>query len=552
MDPKTYLQYRQVYGQPSSRGQLEAALSRFDLRAMLRLLSGISFSLDLLLRNWSEAAQRAAIERFFPKSQATKMLENGDVVFHRHQLLFLMQEVVKHCPDITPVEFDAPAMEQLGQIFLMANDHLFDPVQPSKAPHGELLQSILDFLPISEANLLSSALLRMGRSHLMVTKFAEARRGQAGFFDIPAEFHRATGVRFRTFEALMAGVFTRLVNVEQATKDPRKFGIPLAYFDKLPLKAGEVSAFFQLIAATPEEYAGSLQAAKPLPNDFRVIRDKPLVRMGDHCFPLDAHSGLEKFETGVYWSIVGHLSEDEQKQFPSFWGNVFEDYALWLLEESLNEELNHLHKNPKYAHDSQREVCDAIVTCDRTAVFVEFKGSTMTSEGKYGADVEKLRNEIEKKYVKPKGIQQLVVAIQNTCRAEKAAAIQDVDLRHISTVIPLLVTRDDIGGYFGVNAYLTARFKEIMGRVNYQKSITPCLCICADTLEKLTPYLSDTQLADILSSRMRNDKTLRAPFFARAGSIFKQKNKGGADRQPTLLKDATFAVNDVAREVFGQ
>jgi hypothetical protein len=350
----------------------------------------------------------------------------------------------------------------------------------------------------------------------------------------------------------MTGVFTRLVNVEQVTRDPRGFGLPLAYFDKLPLEGGEVSAFFRLISATPEEYVASLQAAKPRPNDFRVVRDKPLVRIGDRCFPLDAHSGLEKFETGVYWSIMGHLSEDERKHFPSFWGNVFEDYCLWLLEESLDRKLNRLHKNPKYVHNEQHEVCDAIVTCGRTAVFIEFKGSTITSEGKYSSDVDKLRSEIEKKYVKPKGIQQLVGAIQNTCRNEKADAIQDIDLKSISTVIPLLVTRDDIGGYFGVNSYLNARFKEIMGRADYQKSITPCLCICADTLEKLTAYLCDTSLADILSSRIRNEKTLRAPFFARAGSIFKHKNKGGGDRQPTLLKDATFAVKDVALQVFGR
>ncbi len=483
------------------------------------------------------------------------MLANGDVVFHRHQLLFLMQEVIKHCPDLAPLKRDSVRMEDLGQIFLMANDQLFDPAQPSDSPHGELLRLILDFLPISEANLFTNALLKMGRSHLMVTKFAEARRGQPGFFDIPLLFQEATGVRFTTFEALMAGVFTRLVNVEQATRDPREFGIPLAYFDKLPLEAREISAFFRLIATTPEEYAASLQATKPRPNDFRVIRDKPLVQIGDHCFPLDAHSGLEKFETGVYWSIFGYLSEEQKKAFPSFWGEVFEDYVLWLLAESCDGKLNRLIKNPKYAHDEQQEVCDAIVVCGHTAIFIEVKGNTITSEGKYGSDVDKLRNEIEKKYAgteeNRKGVRQLAAAIHNTCSHEKANAIQSVDLKSISTVIPLLVTRDDIGGYFGVNAYLNARFKEVIGRVRYQKAITPCVCICSDTLEKLTPYLSDTSLADILSSRIRNDKSLRAPFFARLGPILNRKNRGGADRQPTLLKDATFAVKEVARDVYG-
>jgi len=47
-----------------------------------------------------------------------------------------------------PVEFDASRMEQLGQIFLMANDQLFDPMHRQVLTH-ELLRLILEFLPIS-------------------------------------------------------------------------------------------------------------------------------------------------------------------------------------------------------------------------------------------------------------------------------------------------------------------------------------------------------------------------------------------------------------------
>jgi hypothetical protein len=555
MKETVYLEYLDLYGQPSDRMQLEAALHNLDRATMLRLLSGISFSLDLLTGNSSEAAQKAAIEAFFPKPLASQIVAGGGVVFHRHQLLFLMQEVIKHCPDLGPPRPDSIQMGQLGQVFLMANEQLFSPAQPSGSAHDELLRLILDFLPISEANLFTSGLLKIARSHLMVMKFAEARRGAPGSFDIPALFYEATGVRFKTFEALMFGVFTRLVNVQQASKDPREFGIPVAYFDKLPIETTEISAFFRAISATPEEYAAGLLASAPRPNDFRVIRDKPLLRIAGHCFPLDAHSGFEKFETSVYWSILGHLPDERKKSFPSFWGTIFEDYVLWLLAESVDAQLNRLHSNPKYAHDAQREVCDAIVVCGRTAIFIEIKGNTITSEGKYGSDVDRLRNELEKKYVgtedNRKGVRQLAAAIHKTCSRAGADAVGGVDLNSISTVIPVLITRDDIGGYFVVNAYLNARFKELMGRTRYQKSITPCVCMCSDTLEKLTPYFCDTSFADILSSRIRNDKTLRAPFFARIGSVLRRKNKGGSDRQPTLLKEATFAVVEVAREVYG-
>ena len=554
MEIKTYLQYKQVYGRTSTLSELHAALAKVDRSAMLRVISAIGFSLNFLNNRSSEDTQRALISQLFPQFLASQILTNQDGVFHRHQLLFLAQEVLQHCSDLS-VGSASPRLEELGLIFLMTNDHLYRPAKLSNTPHGDQLQLILDFLPVSEANLFTTALLKMARAHLMVTTFAENRRGQPGFFDIPFLFHQATGIHYRTFEALMAGVFTRLVNVQGPAANPTNFGLPISFFDQLPVDKGEIAAFFRIITSTPEQYATQLGVLRPRPNDFRVIRDKPLVRITDVCLPIDAHSALEKFESGVYWNIFESLSEEAKKSFPSFWGKVFEDYALWLLAESCDGKRNRLYRNPKYADDLQQEVCDAIIVCDRTAIFIEIKGNTITSEGKYGADVDLLKNELEKKYVgterSRKGVRQLVAAIETTCRRRDPRLIENIDLTFVSAVMPLLVTRDDMGGYFGVNAYLNARFRELFGRSKFQKSVTPCFCLCSDTLEKLTPYLCDTALAEILASRLKADRTLRAPFFARIGSILERKNKGGPDRQPTLLKDATFAVRDVAREVYG-
>jgi hypothetical protein len=555
MQEKTYLQYSQVYGTKPDLAQLRDALSQQDRSTMLRVLSVLNFSLNYLLTDPSDEAQRDAIQRFFPPLLTSAILKRGDVVFHRHQLLYLIQEAIAHCPDLDLLKQGARHMTELGDIFLIANNLLFTPVKGSNSSDSDILQLILNFIPISEANLLTNPILKMGRSHLLVTKFAEARRQSPGFFDIPLLFHKATGVQFKTFEALMSVVFTRLANVEQAKKDPTQFGIPSAYLNQLRIDQAEISSFFQMLAATPDDFAKSMNATSPRPNDFRIIRDKPLVHIGEWFFPLDAPSGVEKFESGVFWSIFGSVSAQDKNPFSSFWGYLFEDYALWLLDQSCRPPLNRVYKNPRYAQNPEQEVCDAIVICGRTALFLEMKGNVITSDAKYSADIDKLRAEIEKKYVGTasdrKGIRQLASAIDIFVSGGKSAEIQNVDVRSISTIIPVLVTRDDFGGYFGVNAYLNTRFKEIRGSATHRISVTSCVCICSDTLEKLTPYLTDTSLGDILSSRLRNDKTLRAPFFARVGSILERKNKGGPDRQPVLLKEATFAIKEIAKEVFG-
>jgi hypothetical protein len=113
MKETVYLGYRDVYDQPSDRMQLEVALHSLDRSTMLRLLSGVSFSLDLLIGNSSDAAQRAAIEAFFPKPLASQIVANDSAVFHRHQLLFLMQEVIKHCPDLGAPERNNAELDRI-------------------------------------------------------------------------------------------------------------------------------------------------------------------------------------------------------------------------------------------------------------------------------------------------------------------------------------------------------------------------------------------------------------------------------------------------------
>ena len=351
----------------------------------------------------------------------------------------------------------------------------------------------------------------------------------------------------------MVGVFTRLVNVDAALKDATQFGMSSTFFSQTPVPQAQIDLFFSFISATPNEYASELSTRSPLPNDFRVIRDKPLARIGHHCFPLDAHAGIEKFDSAVYWSILNHLPEEQKNAFQSFWGQIFEDYVIWLLANSIDGRLNRLYPNPRYADNPGQQVCDAILICDRTAILIEIKGNIITSEGKYSGNIESLRTELERKYVgtqkNKKGVLQLIAAIQATCSNEYLRHIEGVDLAHIVTVIPLLITRDDLGGYMGVNAYLNARYKELLARPHYSKSVTSLLCLCADTIEKLSPYLSDTALSEFLSWRLRSDKQLRAPFFARNCPILEKRDLGNGNRQPTLLRDATFTVSGSAKRV---
>jgi hypothetical protein len=148
---------------------------------------------------------------------------------------------------------------------------------------------------------------------------------------------------------------------------------------------------------------------------------------------------------------------------------------------------------------------------------------------------------LEKKYVDPSGVFQIARAISVALHQSQLPAIDGVDLSGVRTIIPLLITRDEVADGFFVNAYLNHRFIEARKRLGLDAAIspvhcTPLLSIAVDTIEKLTPYLSDTRLAAILAERLRLDPLLLVPFFLKGNSVLAAK---GPDRPPTLLRAIT-------------
>ena len=192
-------------------------------------------------------------------------------------------------------------------------------------------------------------------------------------------------------------------------------------------------------------------------------------------------------------------------------------YVGWLLGNSVNPYVNEFHASPRYDRKGGTQVCDALVLCGETAMLIECKGSTFTARSKYTNDPDELRKEIEKKLVgtddEPKGIRQLKNAL-SVFRKNAPEKVKDVDLRRITKIMPVIVTRDDIGSYLGMNKYLNIRFREVLGKEKKQikATVTPVFLMSAGNLENIAPYLSDVPLSDVLEQRYRADPELRSTF----------------------------------------
>jgi hypothetical protein len=549
----TYVNHQSIGERASTLEELHELISEFALNRVLQVCSVVNTLLTAGKLQFDQKAHDSLVANAFPPATAQKLLSlgpNQGVVFHRQQILFLAKEAARFCPK-EGKDASAPYWSGLGEAFLMANDHLHQPLPPPKTIEENLLQNIVFFIPILEAGSHNRFLNKMMRSHLMLTSFVEELRDKANFFDVRNLFAAATGLPLLTYEALIFGAMSRFLglDISRYMANPSGFALPMTWFDKTAVPRKEISAFLRDVSASGEKLKMVISAQNPRANDMTILRANPLFRDGEFLFPLDYSFLAEKFESSPFWRVHNALGDEERKNFHAFWGIVFELYVSWLLGNSINSQVNEFHPSPHYDRKGGTQVCDALVLCGETAILIECKGSTFTGRSKYTNDPEELRKEIEKKLVgtddERKGIRQLKNALVSVFRKNAPEKVKGVDLRRITKIMPVIVTRDDIGSYLNMNKYLNIRFRAVLGKEKKQikATVTPVFLMSAGNLEDISPYLTDVPLSDVLEQRYRADPELRGGFWS--VEIPSLKNLG--PRRSLLV---TRAVEDFRNSMF--
>ena len=550
---ETYLRYQDVFGTPSTLEQFETLMRVLDLGLMLRLFSPVNTICARRGLPNRDQAQLALIRELFDEGTARKTLAYGTksgcgvTVFHRKQCLFILREAMRLCPDVPGMQ-PADIRESLALVSLMANDHVSATSPQGTSALDQIAALMCDFIPVTEANELRFEMASVSRMHKIVHDIAPARAQEPAYFDIGQLFEQASGLPLTTYEALSLAIMPRVLKsaVDVLTHSP-DYGVHINFFDQTHLSENQRDSFFSLLARTPEEFRACVKGRVPSLSDFTIFKETPFLRNPDRLVPMDMTACMEKFEASVFWTIFRSLPEKQKEPFTSFWATAFEDYIDWLLTNSVDQSQNRFYPSPRYADGGREEVCDGIVVSGTTAVFIECKGGFIRGDAKYGGDPAKLRAEIEKKYVTPKGVFQIAKAIVTAANRTNPRAIEGVDLSRVTTIMPVLITRDDIGDGFFVNTYLNARFQDAKRELNISKAIGPVycaqlICMSVDVVEKLTPYLIDTRFSGILADRMMSDPDLRAPFFMKPLSSLSAKGT----RPPHLLRELNAELSRVA------
>jgi hypothetical protein len=547
-----YLDYRTLNGgKPSTLEQLREGLRRLPRNAVVRLCCAMNSLVATWVGEQDMEVQTNLIRGAFPPERASQILSTGRPVFHRQQLLFTIKEAlrwsVKSDEPIT-----RPFWDGLGEVLLMANDHLHVAMVERTEFSDKAAEVVVSTVPVLEANNATSYLTRMARSYLTLSRFVEPLRGTANFFDVRSLFEKATKVPLEVYQSLLWGSISRVANVEKLRKsvDLADFAIPRKWFATTKISEAQIESFLADISASLDEL-GRLTQKESKPNDFTLLKDHPVIDDLEHFLPIDFTFLTDKLESGVFWRVHNHLDSKDKEKFHAFWGVVFEKYMNWVFTQASNGKSNRFLPDPRFRSNTNEQVCDGLILCDRTAVLMEYKGSTFTARTKYGGDADCFKTEVESKLVgtpqKRKGIRQLAEAVDKLCRPDNPDAIDGVDMTEVTVIFPLLITRDDIGSAWGMNAYLNSRFQELISGMRRLRPVTSLFCMSADDIEKLSPFLADTSLAKTLSARHKAEKPLMASFWMVDNKFLRRKGT----RKPTIAMDATKELTQLTLRTLG-
>ena len=551
--PPTYMIFHDVSGVYATYDEFVRRLKRFSRSALLRVCSVLNLVLTQWTEGYDEKAHARLVHTFFPESLAVQMLDTGRPVFHRHQLLYIAQEALRHCED-TQEPVTGSDLRGTGELMLMASELLVPIQQIAATTSVELARRICSILPDMETNGPLSYHRKMARSLAMCTRIVDQLRGTKNFVDIRRLFGDATGIELETFYALLFGCFSRFLDLKQikSSLELSDYGVSGSFFRMCTaITSDELDRFFQYISADSALYAAEVRQKNPYRNDFTVLRNRPLFADKGLYRPLDVSLLADKMETGVFWSVNGQLDSARRTSFHQFWGEVFELYATWVIGSSVDGNVNKFYPDPRYQGPQRKQVCDGIVVSGRSAILIECKGSTFTANGKYGGDPAVLDAELKKKLVgtpsEPKGVRQLANAVQNLYSKDSLEAIDGVDMREIDNIFPVVLTRDDIGSAYNSSAYLNFHFQELMKSIDAACLVMPLCCLSADDIERLTPYLTDVSLGEVLSARIAADHGLVFPLWYGDNKVLGALH----ERPATLLRAEIEKLGEMCCERLG-
>jgi len=437
----------------------------------------------------------------------------GRIPFFSGQLRFLAAETVRLQPQqpVPEIPENGPRNDQFGELMLKSGELLYKKHVIVEDELDGYANIAAEFLPFYEIGSPTDPMFSFLRFYIWLTKIIPRIPTDLLKFELEGEFQKLFSFPVITYAEFIATFALHALEERQKQTYDKPIDATLrkGWFKETTVPEATIEQMFETVSFTldnmpkPKDTLGY--------GDFEFLKDRPYFLFNGDMYMLDYEFALGKLESAVIWRVLRSLPANKKEPWLSHWGLVFEEYVTWMFETYAIPTMHKIHPNPRYLNSTD-QICDQIIICGDTAVLIEAKLATCPAADRYSGDYQKIKSYLEDKLVKTKGVNQLIAAVKRL--GAKGSDVPDY-LKGIAKIIPVIITRDDFGGCWGVNAYLNKRFKSQLSTKSHKGIVvTPLVSMNISCLERMMWVLQEKAFADVMEERIRTDPTLRQPFDA--------------------------------------
>ena len=340
-------------------------------------------------------------------------------------------------------------------------------------------------------------------------------------FDVSLLFEKQFGFPLKLYCQFIFAFINHALSERAKTPEqwPIDGAIRASWFKKTTLDEEPIKKMFETVCFSLKD----LPDTKPSVGyaDFEFLRDHPYFEHNGELYCLDYEYAVGKLESGALWRVLRALDEKQREPYLSFWGNVFENYVAWLFETYANAALNTVYASPMYPNEKNKPICDLVVICGSTAILIEAKLATCRTDIRYAGDYKTMKKYLEDKLVvgtnRPVGVAQLLTTIRNLSALPQSSI--PTWLQGINKLMPVILTKDEIGSSWAVNSYLNMRFTGQLKDEDHEGyEVAPLVSLSVSTLEKCMHALNDHAFNELLEEESMPIRDWVAPLRRQARS----------------------------------
>lgn len=512
----TLITYREVCNKEPTLPELHALMQKYRRREFVTLIA----HLNCILGTWQNAPNfdvdtqlsGVLLGKYHDRVQVIRSLTGRRIVFSRVTLLYLIKQACITCPDEGLLVQTEDARVDVGLACLMVNDLLL-PFVPNASDNT--LKNLTNLLPFADYIGHNQYPMDIGRTLMMFNEISQlpALKDRTDFLDIKGLFEQHLGLPIDLFCELVFGCSTKFLGItlNQLESSTEVLFLRTAYLQKTKIDAKQIHRFLQKVSITDQDLKNSiLQAANRPEDDFTALQGNPLMQIGPDLYVcLDPGFLVDKAGRGAIWTLFAEISDKATKlALLSFWGAVFEEYVNHILLESYRAD-GDLFPNPQFTNGD--EAFDACFLEDRDLTVLEHKSSTLRADAKYGGNPEKLRQQLELKFIRgddegKKGVAQINCSLQRFLGGEDIA---HVGANAISRVYSVLVCLDNSVIVPLMGRYFNEQFRAQFPRKKFRKKkVTPIFTLGISDLENMLGYLNAFSFSQILESYYRSNPNM--------------------------------------------